>query len=164
MKSNEHELVVFAYNLHMAHRLASDLTAEQMSQQIGGVGQTPAWILGHLAIATDYASQLLGRPKSLDNSWHTAFGPGSEINHPQTPTNDKAVLLDALARGHKVVVDAASQTDLSSLTSPHPVPLFEGTPIVSCGHLVSHLLTGHEGYHLGQLSAWRRQKGFPALF
>ncbi len=26
------------------------------------------------------------------------------------------------------------------------------------------MLTTHYAYHLGQLSAWRRQMGFPALF
>jgi len=31
------------------------------------------------------------------------------------------------------------------------------------GDLLAHILTTHEATHLGQLSAWRRQLGFPPV-
>jgi len=32
------------------------------------------------------------------------------------------------------------------------------------GSILGYLLVHHEGYHLGQLSAWRRAQGKPELF
>jgi uncharacterized damage-inducible protein DinB len=49
------------------------------------------------------------------------------------------------------------------MNAPPPVDDFKGTPITTRGHLFTQLITIHESYHLGQLSAWCRQAGCQPL-
>lgn len=160
----ENELVMYGFNLHMASRLSSDLTADHMGRRIQGVGHAPRWILGHLVIGTDFASMMLGGERACTAAWHKAFGPGSSEDGADGPTPGLDELLAALRAGHERVESLARRTTPEAMNVPPPVAYFEGTPIKTKGHLVTQLITVHEAYHLGQLSAWRRQVGFKPLF
>ena len=160
----ENELVMYAFNLHMLRRLSGGLSPEHMGRRINGIGHSPRWILGHLAIATDFAAQVAGGRRLCPAAWHKAFGPGSRDDDAGGPTPSREELIEAIERGHAQVIELASVATTEAMAAPPPVAFFEGTPITTKGHLFTQLITVHESYHLGQLSAWRRQAGFPPLF
>lgn len=159
----ERETMLYAFNLQMAGRLAADVDDAVLYQALPGGGNPPVWILGHLAISTDYALQILGREKQCPAEWHREFGPGSDpAGVTVRPT--KAELLNALEAGHARVTAAIGEADLSRLAKPHRVEFIRDSPIQTNGDLLSHLLTTHAAMHLGQLSMWRRQMGHRPLF
>jgi len=124
----------------------------------------PAWIIGHLAICTDYVLDLLGKPKAMPPGWHTQFGPGSTVVADRAAYPSKAELMDALAGGHAAAGAAAAEAPAARLDEPTPVPLqFLQENIPTVGAMLLMLLCTHEGVHLGQLSAWRRQHGLPGV-
>ena len=159
-------LTLYNFTLSMCERLMADISQEEMEIQPTTGVNTPAWILGHLAICTDFALNLLGQPMRLPKSWHAEFGPGSSPLPQQPPYPTREELLAALRDGHSAVVAALSNADEKVLAGPNPLTampfLVETLP--TAGDLLAHLLSTHEAAHLGHLSNWRRQMGRPPLF
>ena len=159
-------LTLYAFTLAMCERLIADIPQDDMEFQPAPGVNPPAWILGHLAICTDYALQLMGRPMRMPKTWHEEFGPGSNPlpqKHPYPPRDE---LMAALRTGHAEVAAAFATVDPQQLTAPNPLTnfpfLIETLP--TTGDLLAHLLTTHEAAHLGHLSNWRRQTGRKPLF
>jgi hypothetical protein len=124
----------------------------------------PAWILTHLAICTDYASQLLGGPVKCPKEWHQRCPPGSTLVSDRSVYASKEELLAALIAGHARVNEAVASTTEDALRQPHAVKLtFVKETFPTVGELVAHLMTTHLGFHLGQLSTWRRMMGMPGV-
>ncbi len=156
-------LTLFKFNLEYLRLLTEDIPKEQFSQAAFSGGKPARWILGHLAIANDYTLQLLGQPSCCPKEWHAQFGPGSDANTPGGPTTDE--LLAGIARGADLVIAAVPHATPAQLAPRHTVAmkqLLRFTPTV--GDLVGHLLSTHFATHLGQLSVWRRQMGWPSVF
>lgn len=162
---NDSLLTLYSYNLGFCQRLLEDVEEEQMQHQPSPGVNPPSWIVGHLALATDYALGIMGEPKRLPEEWSQEFGPGSEPLSQQHPYPSKAELLIALKEGHAAVVAALPKVDPEALTAKNPLPspmLQRAFP--TAGDLLAHLLSTHEAFHLGHLSNWRRQMGRPPLF
>jgi hypothetical protein len=158
----EHECKVYAMMLGYCRLLTADLKDEQLCvQPLEGINH-PAWIMSHLAIATDYAARLLGEPWACPKDWHEKFGPGSKVSPERSNYPSKAELLAVLEAGHARVTKAAGQVSEVRLQLPQPSRVFkEELPTV--GDLLTHLITSHPAIHLGQLSAWRRMMGLPRV-
>ncbi|MBX3424071.1 MAG: DinB family protein [Pirellulales bacterium] len=158
-------LTLYGFNLAYCERLAADIPDEEMHTQPSPDVNTPAWLLGHLAICTDYALQTLGQPTRLPAEWHAEFGPRSQPQMEKHPYPDKQELLLALREGHAAVAAALESVDLAVLDEPNPLPVkFLKKLLPTKGDLVAHLMATHEAAHLGHLSNWRRQTGRPPLF
>jgi DinB superfamily len=124
----------------------------------------PAWILTHLAICTDYAAQLLGEPVKCPKEWHQKCGPGSTLSPERSFYASKRDLMAALEAGQARVSEAAARATDEVLSKPHGVQLaFVKNTFPTVGDLVAHLMTTHTGFHLGQLSIWRRMMGLPGV-
>jgi DinB superfamily len=124
----------------------------------------PAWILTHLAICTDYAARLLGEPVKCPKGWHERCSPGSTLSSERSFYASKRDLIAALEAGQARVSEAASKATDEALGKPHSVQLaFVRNAFPTVGDLVAHLMTTHTGYHLGQLSIWRRMMGLPGV-
>jgi uncharacterized damage-inducible protein DinB len=159
-------LTLYNFTLAMCERLMADISQDEMDDQPAKGVNTPAWILGHLAICTDFALDLLGQPMRLPKTWHAEFGPGSSPLPQHHPYPSRDELLTALREGHAAVVAALPKADETALAKPNPLTampfLVQTLPTVR--DLLAHLLTTHEAAHLGHLSNWRRQMGRPPLF
>ena len=156
------DLVLFGVNAKYLQSLLQGITTDEAKDQpVPGIN-TPFWITGHLAIATDYARQLLGEEMKCPKAWHTAFGPGS------TPGSEHEVhatleeLLASVRAGHTAITTLLPGVNEAWAAQPNPVD-FLAKNYPSTGDLMAHLLTTHEGIHLGQLSAWRRIRGLPPV-
>jgi hypothetical protein len=156
---------LYAFTLSLCERLMADIKQEEMELQPAAGINPPAWILGHLAICTDFALKLVGRPMRLPQSWHAEFGPGSSPLPANPPYPGRDELLAGLQAGHAAVVAELATVDPQTLAEPNPLPMpFLQKTLPTKGDLLAHLLTTHEAAHLGHLSNWRRQMGRPPLF
>lgn len=160
----ERETVLYEFVLGYIKRLTSDIEDEKLAWSPQPGVHSAAWILSHLAIATDYALMNLGQKPALPKEWHKRFGPGSPELAPGEARPTRAELLDALTAGQARVIEAAKTAKPENMQGPHPVKVLEGTPIKTVEQLVAHLMTTHAAVHTGQLSFWRRCAGKPHLF
>ncbi len=147
-----------AYLLELAEPISDAALDARPAPRIN----TPAWILGHLAIAFELSSSRLGLPPMLPEDWTKTYGPGSTGSAPNHP--GKAALLDRLEACRRRLLDAYQAAPQSLLDALHPVEFFHTTPVNTIGKAVANILTGHYCTHIGQLTVWRRLSGFDPIF
>lgn len=156
---------LYRFTLASCEALMADIPQAEMDVQPSPGVNPPAWILGHLAICTDFALTLMYEPKRLPEEWHAEFGPGSKPLSEKHVYPDKDELLIALREGHEAVAAALANVTPEQLAAPNPLPMkFLQQNLPTVGDLLAHLLTTHEAAHLGHLSNWRRQMGRAPLF
>jgi DinB superfamily len=158
----EPHAAVHLFMLGYFHKAVSDLDEKRLAQRAAGRGHSPRWIIGHLAVSADYGLMGLGGSRLCSEQWHKAFGLGSVETDDVAPPRGE--LIAALDIGYDRLLHAGREAAATTLDKPFEHPLFAGSTVRTLGHALTHLLTTHLAFHLGQLSAWRRQAGFPALF
>ena len=116
--------------------------------------KTAGWLIGHLVVTGDFARRLCGLPPLIPKEWRPLFAPGSQ------PSPDSAAyppMRELLERLHAVYADLTTQAPSAAaevLALPNPYePARAAFP--TAGAFAAYILTGHLGYHLGQLSIWR---------
>ena len=160
---NDSLRTLYAFNHGYCESLLADISEKEMITQPTPGVNTPAWLLGHLAICTDSALGLMEREKRLPKTWRVYFGPGTAPTPGERTWPSKQELWDAYSVGHEAV-DAASHTvPVELLAQPNPLD-FLSASLPTVGDLLAHLMATHESMHLGHLSNWRRQTGRPPLF
>ena len=160
----ERERKLYATMLGLCKMQIKDVDDAKLAELPAQGINHPAWILTHLAICTDYAARLLGEPVKCPNEWHDRCGPGSKLSPERSFYASKSDLVAALEAGQARVSAAAAKATDEVLGKPHGVQLeFVKNAFPTVGDLVAHLMTTHTGYHLGQLSIWRRMMGLPGV-
>lgn len=154
---------LFAFNQGYCERLLADISEEEMITQPTPGVNTPAWLLGHLAICTDSALGVLGQEKLLPRQWSVLYGPGSQPTPGERTWTSKQELWAAYSAGHEAVDAATRDVSAESLSGANPIEFLQAT-LPTTGDLLAHLMSTHEAMHLGHLSNWRRQMGRPPLF
>lgn len=148
---------------HLAKSLVKDVDVDDMARQPFEGANHPAWILGHIIVSTDGVLKLLGQEATAPAEWNSLFGRGSTVSPDRSAYPSKEELLVALDNVFDRAAAAASEASAEQLAGPHPVEMLQrGLP--TKGDLIAMLLTTHVAQHLGQLSAWRRAMGRPAMF
>lgn len=159
----EQQLTMYAFNLGYCGDLLRDFTEEDMQYRVTPETNCPAWILGHLAICTDFALGVVGAQPTLPKKWHVLFGngqtPGQELK--QCPS--KAELWDAYKSGHAAVDAAVRNADFEALKAEREPESILYKQFPTHAGMLSHLLATHEATHIGQLSVIRRSLGHPPL-
>ncbi|HEY2893745.1 MAG TPA: DinB family protein, partial [Pirellulales bacterium] len=148
----ERELTLYKFNLNYLRLLAADLEEDNLGKAAFPGGNPPVWILGHLAVATDYAGRLLGLRPECAREWHTQFAPGTKSADVVAPYPSKGDLLGALEAGHRRVSEAVPSASSEALSQPHNVELLKPTVLKTFGDVLAHLMTTHEAFHISQLS------------
>src|SRR5262245_28588695 len=157
----DRERTLYAFVLNYCRAMPADIDESSMANQPVPDANHPAWILGHLAVCTDYAAKLIGMPMTCPDAWHKLFGRGSKPEPRQAAYPSKAELLKALADGHERVSAGAGCADSMAMAKPQSQVFQKHFPTV--GDMVANLMTTHPCTHLGQLSAWRRFNRLPRL-
>jgi hypothetical protein len=155
----ERELTLYQFTLNHLRLLAVDIKEPDMNVAPFEGANPPVWILGHLAVATDYAGRMLGLPAICPKQWHAQFGPGSKPTELKAPLPTKGDLLAAIEAGHRRVSEAAPEANAEAMNQPHSVEILKTTNLKTNGDVVAHLMTTHQAFHVAQLSACRRKKG-----
>jgi len=157
-------LNTYAMTLDQARKLVADVPCERFAELPHDGAKHPAWVLGHLNVGSFFAGQLLGMSDKLGEPgpWFANCAPGSVLTNDRAAYEKKDALLASLDRIHAVVVEGLNKATDAKLEAPLPQEEFRSFwPKVADG--VFYLVGYHEGYHLGQLSSWRRAAGFAPL-
>ncbi|MEM8783010.1 MAG: DinB family protein [Planctomycetota bacterium] len=152
-------------NTGYAASLVADLSEEQMTRQPGcdaGPGLNhPAWLLSHLhAYHPVIVALLQGEP--FDDPKQHRFGMLSKPESDASVYLPKGELVAAYAEGRASVVDALQMVTAETLEAPMSLARWQGK-FPQAGSILPYLMAHHESLHLGQLSAWRRVQGLPAV-
>ena len=156
-------LLTFKASGEYAERLVSDLSPEEMiSQPVPGVTMNhPAWVLAHLSAYPPVMMKMLQGDVPDDPMTHR-YGRNSTplADAGEYPPKD-ALVAHFLTVRHRLaeVFDAA---DPEVLGAPPLIERFVAR-WPSMWHMCVTMMTHHEAVHLGQLSAWRRAGGRPAV-
>ena len=160
----ERERKLYGIMLGFCKMLTDDVDEAKLAVLPAAGVNHPAWILTHLAICTDYAARLFGEPAKCPQEWHQRCGPGSSLTSERSFYASKRDLMAALEAGQARVSEAVARATDEVLLRPHGVQLaFVKNTFPTVGDLVAHLMTTHTGFHLGQLSMWRRMMGMPGV-
>ncbi len=138
----------------LGDKFISGLSEADVAAQPSPGGKTAGWLIGHLAITGDFVRRKLGRPPLTPKEWGPLFGPGTQ------PSNDASYyppLADLRSAFKNVYADLASIAPDQSgdvLGGPNPFePVRDRLPTM--GDFATWIMTGHLGYHLGQLAELR---------
>ena len=157
----DRELKTFRFLLGYGQMLLSDVEdAEMTAQPLPGMNH-PAWILGHLCIAFDRHGEHVGAERQL-TEWDAQFGMGTRPKPGRDAYMGKDNLLAAFLGSGERFAAAVAAAPAEVLETPTEGPLAE--PFPTNGDFLAFSLTSHTSIHLGQLSAWRKATGRPALF
>jgi DinB superfamily len=160
----ERERKLYGVMLGYCKLLTNDVDDSRLAELPAPGVNHPAWILTHLAICTDVATRILGEPARCPKEWHQRCGPGSRLTAERSFYASKRELIAALEAGQKCVSEAAGKASEEVLLRPNGIELaFVKNTFPTVGELVAHLMTTHTGFHLGQLSMWRRMVGMPGV-
>lgn len=154
-----------AFLLQQSERLLAGLEDRHRGLEPAPGAKTAGWLLGHLIVTGDFGRRLCGRvPPLAPKEWRPLFSPGSQ---PSRNDADYPPMKELLAMFRAVYADLtahAASAPSELLTVPNPYePALAGFP--TAGEFAAYMMTGHLGYHLGQLSQWRAaaSDGDPSL-
>lgn len=143
-----------AFLLQQYERWFQDLGDAHRAQALVPGGKTAGWLLGHLVVTGDFARRLCGLAPLAPKDWRPLFAPGT------TPSPDAASyppMAALIATCRAVYQDLAARTadaPAETLAVPNPFEPARGA-FPTAADFVRYIMTGHFGYHLGQLSGWR---------
>jgi hypothetical protein len=146
-----------------AQRLVADLSdAEMASQPVRGVTMNhPAWTFGHLSAYPPVLAAIL-RGQPFEDPIRHRFGRDSRPVNDAAAYPPKAELMRDYLTGHDDLGGALAEVDAEVLARDIPLERWrQRFPRVA--DAVVHLMIDHESTHLGQVSAWRRAGGRPAV-
>ncbi len=159
----ENEIAILTFQLKHFEKVLADLPAEKLYEPAPGHGHSIGWLLGHLALSSEYGIAMLGG-KVEHPQWAPIFGAGSDGVASSTTGPDRETLVAAFRKNHAELLERASNATAEHVHQPHSVKMFEGSSIKTIGNVVGMLMTNHFGFHLSQLSSCRRSCGHEKLF
>ena len=140
--------------------LVADLPDDKLAQQPFAGMNHPAWVLGHLAVLDVISYDALwGQPAQIDPVIRETYGRDSLPTTDRARYLPKAQLIRNFDDGRLELLNRLAQTDPATLDRPNPNP-DRRTAFPTIGHLLQYTIW-HDGYHGGQLSAWRRTQNLP---
>ena len=136
--------------------LVADIPSSSACSQSFEGEHHPAWIVGHLLLADTYLLHLLGI-EELGTDFGallSCYGPGATPAPGPGPYEALDVLVDRLRECGEERIVAVNQLSPADFSRPLPDPILSQVQPTISHHL--NTLIYHEGYHGGQLAAWRR--------
>lgn len=153
-------------NLDYARRLIGGLTDEQAAAQPAGA-RAPMnhalWVVGHLALVSDVMAGILEGQAASPALPAELFG---GLSKPQGLSAYQGLTLASMMERW-----TASRAQVHRLARAKPADYWS-QPVAdekrrarwgSNDKLLVHMTVNHDAIHLGQLSAWRRAQGLPAV-
>lgn len=122
----------------------------------------PAWVAGHLLIGDLYLLHLLGAA-ALPDDFHALierYGPGAEPVGEASAYDPFPEVVDRLAETGRRRVQVVTEASVADLGRPLPDAHMATAQPTIRHHLQA--IVFHEGYHAGELLAWRRRRGLVA--
>ncbi|HYE60549.1 MAG TPA: DinB family protein [Phycisphaerales bacterium] len=152
----------FRYSLAFLREQVSDVPESRLCEQPGGFVNHPVWTIGHLTHTCEMIGEVIGIEAWLPATHAKLFGAGS------APVADRgtypcvAELFVELRTAEERVISGVRRLTDAQLEQPFPDPAYADV-FPSVGHALTQVLAGHTAYHVGQVGAWRRATGLPAM-
>jgi len=153
----EHILHFNNLNVAMAVRYAQGITDELSVREAIPTLAPPRWQYGHLALVAQLAGTQVGGKAFLPESWGDLFRGGTRYS-PELVYPSMAELVQAVERAHAMAGEALAAAMPEALSAPAPLERLRGR-FPKAGDAVAFLLGTHQGYHLGEVMAWRKAAG-----
>ena len=154
---------LYASNMEQAQKMLSDVPNERMAELPFEGAKHPAWTLGHLALGagmvTDFIGGNPGGFGGVPEAWTETCMPGTECQPDRSLYPAKADLLLAYTSVHERLAAAFESASEEILATEFPIEDWRAF-FPTIGDAAVYVMTHHEGYHLGQLTQWRRAAGF----
>ena len=155
-------LAIYDNNFDLAQRLVADIEGEALVVQPAPRMNHAAWVIGHLAQTCDVAMWVIGADDVAPSGWRDLFGPHTTPQADASLYPDKKTLLGGLSEGHERVAEQVRHLSEEQWAAPPTMDrLAKRWP--TRREALLHVMVGHEQMHLGQVSAWRRAQGLPAV-
>ena len=156
-------LASYKANGDYAERLVADLSPEEMtSQPVAGVTMNhPAWVLAHLAAYPPVLLAMIEGRTPDDPAGHQ-YGKNSRPLESASEYPPKDALVAHFLTVRHRLAEAFDGAEDDRIAGPVTLERWQER-FPSIWHAAVHLMTTHEATHLGQLSAWRRAGGRPAV-
>lgn len=144
--------------LSYAGPLVTDLGDEHLALAAANNGKTAGWLIGHLCITGDFVRRKAGRPPLTPKEWGPKFTIGTQPPRAREDYPDMDALRTAFDAIYRDLAAAAPTLTPEVLAAPNP---FEPgrARFPTFGEFLTWVMTGHLGYHLGQLYGWRGAAG-----
>ena len=144
--------------LSYAGPILDDLTDDHLALAAETNGKTAGWLIGHLCITGDFIRRKAGRPPLTPKDWGPRFSPGTKPSRVREDYPTMDALRTAFDAIYRDLIAAAPTLAPELLASPSP---FEPgrARFATFGSFLTWIMTGHLGYHLGQLYGWRDAAG-----
>lgn len=136
----------------------ADLTDEHLAMCPTPGAKTAGWIVGHLAITGDYIRRKCGRPPLTPKDWGPRFAPESQPSADRAAYPPMSELRNAVMKVYADLAAAWPAIPEEILAAPNPLP-YTRDMFATFGDFACYIMTGHLGYHLGQLVEWRSAVG-----
>lgn len=143
-----------AHLTKLGESLTADLTDSDLASQSTPNGKTAGWLVGHLCITGDFIRRKSGGAPLTPKDWGPKFNMGTT---PSTNSSDYPPIAELRAAFKNVYADLtriAPKLPADLLASPCPFELVRDR-FPTFGSFLTWMMTGHLGYHLGQLSEWK---------
>jgi hypothetical protein len=144
--------------LSYARPLLADLSDEHVAIPASTSGKTAGWLIGHLCVTGDFMRRKGGRPPLTPREWGPKFGPGtqpSRIRQEYPPMDDLRTAFEGIYEDLIVFAPTVLPEQLAA-----PSPFEPGRArFPTYGSFLTWIMSGHLGYHLGQLYGWRGAVG-----
>ena len=154
-------LIAWNKNRDYAQKLVADLGDEQMVVQPVPGTNHPAWIFSHLN-AYHPVMRALMRGQVFDDPIGHKFGMKSAPISDVSVYLPKVELMAEFQQGHDQIVKIVESAANSAFEQPMTLERWKAS-FPAVGNAMAYLMLLHESLHLGQLSAWRRVQGLPAV-
>ena len=155
-------LHTFSYCIDFLAEQVADVSAADMLKQPNGIANHPAWVIGHLTFSCQLLGEVIGLEPWLSKDFGGRFGPGSTPVADASQYEPKDAALDRLRDAHRRLAAAVSQLPDPRLDEAFPEPsLRKVFPTVR--HALTHVMTAHAAYHIGQVNLWRQAMSLPKL-
>jgi hypothetical protein len=153
----------WSYQRDYAERLVADVPdAEMASQPVPRVVMNhPAWVYGHCGIYPPVLAAMLEGRQFEDPIKHR-YGRDSRPSSNRADYPPKERIVSEFLNGHDLLADVLGRADPAVLARPIPLERWKAR-FPTIADAVAHLMLEHEAGHLGQVSAWRRAGGRPAV-
>jgi hypothetical protein len=146
------------FYIDSAERMFDGLRDEHSYLEPVPGNKTAGWILGHLCITGDFARRLCGRKGICPVEWRTMFRPGTSSGTDAAAYPPMADLCRMFREVYSDLCEAIMKADDATLTAANPIETARAA-FPTAREFVPYIMTGHLGYHLGQLGDWRRAAG-----
>ena len=154
----------FAYTLGELKKMIADVPCERCAEMPFDGAKHPGWVLAHLTMAAGMGASILQNPEQAEvgiagvpEAYRTAGDADPVSTRDSYATKEE--LLAEFERVHALFSEELAKASDETMGKPFPNPDWRGF-FPTIGHAAFYLMAHHEGYHLGQLSQWRRAAGF----